>query len=268
MLLLGHAEVGDALRIGDVDETGGAVVVDESGRGGRRGARAAVRANVGVGFQVAAGAAKVADLGADVGTDFDGQGIAENAEIAPEVIVGLARRVVSALAVTVGGNERVAVEIRGIDDAAVGISDGDFAGAEVKDLVEVDRDVVALEVHAVEAALVDIQVVNAGAAVSDAGIGFPNRAVVQPAQGRCVSTTGADTAAVAHSELAGVNGSRERKGAQSALGTRGRPIAGHHAVDLESLRACREIFLQHAVREAERDAVVARAEGTPVHGGR
>ena len=167
VLLLGEAKIGDARRVDVVEKRHGAVVVDQAGLRGGRGASAAVGADVIIKF--ARSAAAVAEDGADIEAAFERDGDAADHEIAAGVAVGLAAGLVGFLANAVGRNNGVAAKIGGIDAFAVGIGDRDRARAEIENIVEADRHVGAAADEAVKSAVVDVLVMNARGGIGNAG---------------------------------------------------------------------------------------------------
>ncbi|MBM3855479.1 MAG: hypothetical protein FJ399_20375, partial [Verrucomicrobia bacterium] len=89
---------------------------------------------------------------------------------------------------------------------------------------------------------------------------------MEPAQRGSEGAAGSDAAVVGDGELARVDGGAGGgKGAELAPGVGRAPVAGEDAVDREGLRTGGKMLAQHAVGEAEHEAVVAG--GLPVDRG-
>ncbi len=196
LLLFRHSEIRDALRECFIEETRRAVVVDESRLRERDRARAAIRSDIGVGLEISARPAQVANFVTDVRPDLQREGHAADIEVASEIGVGLSDRVVGFLPVAVGRDERVVIQVGRIDLVAVIIKDRDLSWAQIKNVVETNRDVVAPGGHAVEGTEINILVVDSRVAVGYTRVRSPDWPVVHPAEGGRDRPAGADTAAI------------------------------------------------------------------------
>ena len=186
---------------------------------------------------------------AHIEAGFEDERGAGEIELAAEIGVGAALDVGRAAVGGVGGGEDVVAEVVRIDGCAGrAVGDGDEAGAEIKNLVEVYGHVLAGGGDVVKKAFVGAAEMESLVGVAESALGFPDGAVVAIGEGRHVFR------ALVISRGGGV---ADLAAADLTVGGRRREIAGGDAVHKKGERALVEWRREEREFGGEGEAVVA-----------